>query len=187
LSEQAYHEYQGLQEYIQTIQVEQDTKDSWSYLWGSSNYTSSRFYHLPYKNYSLLLPFSGFGIQSAATNSRVFSWLLLMDRLNTRNILRRKKLKLEGNNYKCVLCSNNVEETAHHLLFSCHSNQECWQQLGIQWNLQTEFFQMMIKSKQQHQNPFFMETFIIAAWHIRKQRNNFIFDRGRPSFSSWKN
>jgi len=46
---------------------------------------------------------------------------------------------------------------------------------------------MMIQSKQQHQNPFFMETFIIAAWHIWKQRNNFIFDRGRPSFSSWKN
>jgi len=32
-----------------------------------------------------------------------------------------------------------------------------------------------------------METFIIAAWHIWKQRNNFIFDRDRPSFSSWKN
>jgi hypothetical protein len=25
--------------------------------------------------------------------------------------------------------------------------------LGIHWNLQSEFFQMMIQSKQQHQNP----------------------------------
>jgi hypothetical protein len=40
------------QEYIQTIQVEQDTKDSWSYLWGSSNYTSSRFYHLTLQKFT---------------------------------------------------------------------------------------------------------------------------------------
>jgi hypothetical protein len=187
LSEQAYHEYQDLQEYIQTIQVEQDTKDSWSYLWGTSSYTSSRFYHLPYKNLQPPAPFLWIWNSKCCNKLRVFSWLLLMDRLNTRNILRRKKHKLEGNNYNCVLCSSNVEETAHHLFFSCPFSQECWQHLGIHWNLQSEFFQMMIQSKQQHQNPFFMETFIIAAWHIWKQRNNFIFDRSRPSFSSWKN
>ena len=110
-----------------------------------------------------------------------------MDRLNTRNVLTRKKRKLGGNNYNCVLCSNNVEEIAYHLFFSCPFSQECWQHLEIHWNLQSEFFQMMIQSKQQHQNPFFMGTSIIAAWHIWKQRNNFIFDRGRPSFHSWKN
>jgi len=42
---------------------------------------------------------------------RVFTWLLLMDRLNTRNILKRKKQKLEGDNYNCVLCNRNMEET----------------------------------------------------------------------------
>jgi hypothetical protein len=110
-----------------------------------------------------------------------------MDMINTRNILRRKKQKLEANNYNRVLYSNNVEETAYHLFFICPFSQECWRHLEIQWNLHGEFFQMMIQSKQQHQNPFFMETFIIAAWHIWKQRNNFIFDRGRRSFSSWKN
>jgi hypothetical protein len=45
---------------------------------------------------------------------------------------------------------------------------------------------MVIQAKQQFQTPFFMEIFIIGAWQIWKQRNNFIFDRGRPSFSSWK-
>ena len=44
----------------------------------------------------------------------------------------------------------------------------------------------MQHAKLQYHNPFFMETFIIAAWQIWKQRNNFIFDRGRPSFGSWK-
>jgi hypothetical protein len=31
-----------------------------------------------------------------------------------------------------------------------------------------------------------MEVFIIAAWQIWKQRNNFIFDRGQQSFIGWK-
>ena len=59
-----------------------------------------------------------------------------MDRLNTRNILKRKKHKLEGNNYNCVLCSNNVEETAFHCPFS----QACWRLLGIHWDFGGDFF-----------------------------------------------
>jgi hypothetical protein len=46
-------------------------------------------------------------------------WLLQMDRLNVRNILRRKECKLEGNNYNCVLCTANREETTFHLFFFC--------------------------------------------------------------------
>ena len=97
----------------------------------SSNYTSSRFYHLSYKNLQPPAPFLWIWNSKCCNKLRVFSWLLLMDRLDTRNILRRKKHKLEGNNYICVLCSNNVEKTAHHLFFSCPFSQEYWQHLGI--------------------------------------------------------
>jgi len=38
LSEQ---EYQRMQYYIQSIQVQQDTKDSWHYIWESNSYTYS--------------------------------------------------------------------------------------------------------------------------------------------------
>jgi hypothetical protein len=34
--------------------------------------------------------------------------------------------------------------------------------------------------------PFFTEVFIIAAWHIWKQRNGVIFERIMPSFRSWR-
>ena len=94
------------------------------------------------------------------------------------SFLKRKKHKLEGNNYNCVLCSNNVEETAFHLFFCCP--------LGIHWDFAGDCFQMMKQAKQQFHHPFFMEIFIIAAWQIWKQRNNFIFDRGSPSLESWK-
>ena len=61
LSEQAYHEYQGLQEYI--LKILGVTCEGA----GTIRHLDSTTY--PTKIYSLLLPFSGFGIQSAATNS----------------------------------------------------------------------------------------------------------------------
>jgi hypothetical protein len=102
-----------------------------------------------------------------------------MDRLNTRNILKRKK-------QKPITVSSVV--TILKKLLSIFSSAVplaklvgTWQHLGINWDFTREFFEMMQQAKTQSQNPFFMEFFIIAAWQIWKQRNNFIFDRGRPS------
>ena len=186
LSEQAYQEYLGLQELIQNIQVQEDSKDSWHYMWGNSTYSSSKFYNFPYKHVSPPAPFLWIWQSKCCNKLRVFTWLLLMDRLNTRNILKRKKHKLEGNNYNCVLCNHNVEETALHLFFTCPFSQACWQHLGVQWNLAMDFFHMLLHAKEGFSNPFFMEVFIISAWQIWKQRNNFIFSRGQPSFLAWK-
>jgi hypothetical protein len=49
---------------------------------------------------------------------KFFAWLLLNDRLNTRNILRRRKKFLEEG-YNCVLCQEEIEETSEHLFFEC--------------------------------------------------------------------
>jgi hypothetical protein len=56
-----------------------------------------------------------------------------MDRLNTRNLLKRKNLKIEGEDYSCVLCASNREVTALHLFFTCPFAIICWQLIGIQW------------------------------------------------------
>jgi len=47
---------------------------------------------------------------------KFFVWWLLRDRLNTRNILRRKNRILDD--YNCVLCNSCCEETLFHLFFS---------------------------------------------------------------------
>ncbi|GJN13307.1 hypothetical protein PR202_ga31663 [Eleusine coracana subsp. coracana] len=89
-----------------------------------------------------------------------------MDRLNTRNILKRKKQKLEGNNYNCVLCPHQSEETIFHLFIECPFSQECWRHLGIQWATGVGFYPMMDQAKEQAPHPFFMEIFTLAAWQI---------------------
>jgi hypothetical protein len=109
-----------------------------------------------------------------------------MDRLNVRNILRRKKSKLEGNNYNCVLCTQNREEATFHLFFSCPFSKECWNHLSINWNFGLNFQDMMKSARQHFPSSFFMEIFMIGTWLIWKQRNNLIFNRGLPTFQSWK-
>ena len=42
-----------------------------------------------------------------------------------------------------------------------------------------------MKDSRQNSNNFFTKTFIIAAWGIWKQRNNFIFEGRRPSLQAW--
>ena len=60
---------------------------------------------------------------------KVFFWLLLKDRLSTRNVLRRRNMNLES--YNCVLCNNSVEETLEHLFLHCNFARQCWNILGI--------------------------------------------------------
>jgi hypothetical protein len=110
--------------------------------------------------------------------------LLLMDRLNVRNILRRKTHKLEGNNYNCVFYTNGREETIFHLFFICPFSLNCWRYPNISWNFNTDFYSMMDEAKSQFGKEFFMQVFMIASWRIWMQRNDFIYNRGRSTFNS---
>ncbi|CAO2167262.1 unnamed protein product [Urochloa humidicola] len=186
LPEQAYQEYTALQELIQGIQIIEGEKDRWHYIWNSPKYSSAKFYHFPYKNVHPPKPFLWIWDSKCSNKLRVFCWLLLMDRLNTRNILKRKKHKIEGNNYNCVLCAGNMEETTFHLFFACPFSIRTWQHLNFDWNFSLPFHQMMEDAKRNTSHSFFMEFFIIGAWQIWKQRNNLIFQRSQPSFIDWK-
>jgi hypothetical protein len=117
LSPQAYQEYLALQEIIQQTQTTADGKDQWKYIWGDATYTSSKFYNFPYRNVQSPSPFRWIWNSSCSNKIKIFTWLLLMDRLNVRNILKRKKQKLEGNNYNCPMCSMGREETTFLLFF----------------------------------------------------------------------
>jgi hypothetical protein len=109
-----------------------------------------------------------------------------MDRLNIRNILKRKKHKLQDNNYSCPICSAGVEETTFHLFFTCSFSFQCWTHLGIHWDFDLPFHMMMVKAKQQFNSEFFMEIFMLGAWLIWKQRNNTVFNRDGATFQGWK-
>jgi len=68
---------------------------------------------------------------------KVFCWLLLRNRLSSRELLRKKNMELED--HSCVLCDSSSDETLVHLLFLL---------------------------KNQLQVPFFMEIIILMCWTI---------------------
>lgn len=64
---------------------------------------------------------------------KLFFWLLLRDRLNTKNLLKRKTMILDD--YNCVLCNLGCEESSFHLFFECPFSRGCWATIPITRNL----------------------------------------------------
>ena len=120
--------------------------------------------------------------KSKCTNKwKVFVWLLLANRLNTRGLLKRKHMKLRDDNYACLLCDRPPEETVEHLFFRCDFSSTCWGKLGITWPLHGNRVQLLHAAKATWGRPMFMEVFIIASWSIWKERNNKLFRNMAPT------
>ena len=115
---------------------------------------------------------------------KFFFWLLLKNRLNTRNLLRRKNMYLDD--YNCAICNSNVEETCMHLFFECPFSLSCWNHIDIHWDLSLPPLDMLIEARTTFGSPIFREILITACWTIWNSRNGLIFD-GKPcTLNSWK-
>uniref|UniRef100_A0A0A8XSQ3 Reverse transcriptase zinc-binding domain-containing protein n=1 Tax=Arundo donax TaxID=35708 RepID=A0A0A8XSQ3_ARUDO len=60
---------------------------------------------------------------------KVFFWLLIKDRFNTRGLLRRKNMELDS--YVCELCILQREKALQHLFLRCNFARSCWQAIGV--------------------------------------------------------
>ena len=47
-------------------------------------------------------------------------------------------------------------------------------------------FHAIARARKEFSKPFFMEVVATACWNIWLQRNGWIFQNEKPSFSSWK-
>jgi hypothetical protein len=109
----------------------------------------------------------------------------MVDRLNTKNMLRRRHYTMVDNNYACMLCQNPPEETVEHLFFTCPFSQQCWARLGVSWPASGNRITLLHEGRDRWRRPLFMDVFMLAAWSIWKERNNKHF-RGIPhSFNYW--
>lgn len=92
---------------------------------------------------------------------KVFFWLLLMDRLSTRDILRRKNMQLGS--YNCVLCNLSTEETSTHLFMNCLFAKDCWNSIGISFQDGIIAAEAVIAIRSQSNNRFFMISAILMT------------------------
>jgi hypothetical protein len=116
---------------------------------------------------------------------KVFAWLLLMDRLNTRDMMIGRHWYLPtGAN--CVMCNQNHLETRDHLFIECPFAKRCWDLCNIEWQSGASMSDIFLTANRNFQGPNFFEIVICAAWNIWKERNGFIFEGKRPNFNSWR-
>lgn len=111
---------------------------------------------------------NGYGNPVVGGRQKFTFWLLLKDRLNTRNILRRKRRFLDD--YSCPLCMAAVEETSHHLFFTCSFSQWCWRLLNIQWHMNMEIKERIIQGHREFRSIIFREVLLVAIWAIWTHR-----------------
>mgnify|MGYP002413836659 FL=1 len=186
LSVQAHAETRDLQCLVSDIQLHDSLSgnDSWNCTWLTQKYSASKYYNFYFREVRAHQTYTWLWKSKVTMKIKVFGWLLLSDRLNTRNMLKRRHYNI-GNDYTCPLCESNVEETLEHLFFGCAFSKDCWSDIAICWSSQGSRLDWISTAKTVWNKPMFMAIFLQAAWSIWKERNNKVFRRIAPTKTSW--
>jgi hypothetical protein len=186
MTRDAYNDFLKLhEELIQMQPVILGINDCWIFIWGQQKYASSRFYQYQFRALQPHKSILWIWKTKCVSKIKFFAWLLLNDRLNTKNMLRRRNKFLEKG-YNCALCQDTIEETLEHLFFECPSTVSRWFALGITWEENVNIHQKLYIAKEAFLQPFFMEIFMISAWCVWNERNDFIFNGKNPNLATWK-
>jgi hypothetical protein len=116
LSIEASHQLAELSDSLVEWDRESNANDQWVYTRGSRIFTSKQAYDSLKGHSQAPVPFHWLWKSRCQGKHRVFFWLLLNDRLNTKNLLRRKRFNVLS--VACVLCNLDSEETLKHLFFT---------------------------------------------------------------------
>jgi hypothetical protein len=116
---------------------------------------------------------------------KVFFWLWLKNRLNTRDMLKRKNMNLES--YTCENCIWQKEETLYHLFLKCNFAKACWTSIGLTSPRIANPEDAAVNLMQQLNVPFSMEIVILMTWSIWKTRNAWLFQNKAPTVQLCKN
>jgi hypothetical protein len=101
---------------------------------------------------------------SCQNKHKIFFWFLLKDRLGTRDLLKRRNMELED--YTCVLCDRQADESAEHLFLSCPFAMDCWDFFQLRINTNASPFSNLEQLRNQIRQPFFMEIIMLICWAI---------------------
>lgn len=166
----AYNEFLDLQiELLSLSSSEDDANDVWTFIWGQHNYSSHKYYLFQFQNVFPEKSAVWIWKSKCVPKIKFFGWLLLIDKIKTRNLLRRRKKVLQDG-YHCVMCHEGTEETAEYLFVHCTSAACRWFSIDIVWDGRSNIHQNLYMAKDNFCKPFFMEIFLIGAWCLCKEK-----------------
>lgn len=185
LSPQAHDELTQMHQVISDTDLSEDGNDTWSYIWGATTFKAKNYYEFCFRNIEVHAAYNWLWSSKSIPKHKVFGWLLMSDRLNTRNMLKRRHYNI-GSNLDYLLCGSHTEETVEHLFFHCTFSTECWSIVDIQWSTHNHRLKLLEEAKETWTRPMFMDVFLVAAWSLWKERNNQYFRKIVPTVLSWK-
>lgn len=174
LSEIAFQQLQTLQDIRHQLHLS-DYHDIWTPVWGA--FSAARAYKFLLGHNQIPQAFKWLWETFCQPKHKIFFWLLLKDRLSTRNLLKRRNMHLDS--YDCALCMNATEETLEHLFLGCTFASSCWYQIGIVLQPQANIPDTIQQLRDQMDPQFFMIVAILLCWCIWSARNDLIF-KGIP-------
>jgi hypothetical protein len=177
LSAQAHVQQQQLSILISNRPAVGDL-DLWSYSWGNAKFSTAKAYKALVGSRPTHPAFLWIWRSKCQMKHKVFFWLLLKDRLSTRDLLQRQHLELDS--YTCDLCIRRKVETMAHLFFRCNFAKACWSSIGASVLTSRPVFQILKLLKDKLAVPFYMEIIILMTWAIWTTRNAWIFSNIYP-------
>jgi hypothetical protein len=170
LSAEAFQQLLVLAQDLDDVSQVHDQDDIWTYIWGSPLYVPMKAYNHLIGSKQVHACYNWLWKSSVQKKDKVFFWLLLRNRLSTRNILRRKNRSF----HLMTVCFVQLEGTLEHLFLNCPFAISCWNLLNLTVP-SGEPFDILLSFKVQLNLEFFMAIIIIMAWSIWMARNDFIF------------
>jgi hypothetical protein len=152
--------------------------DQWIYIWGTNQFSSVKIYKRMLGHPSIHKAYGWLWRSSCPMKHKVFFWLFLKSRLNTRGSLHRKNMDLES--YTCDMCIWQYEETIQHLFQKCNLAKACWAAIGINMPTSNNRKRVILMLKRRIGQPFAMEVIILMTWAIWSTRNEWIFNNKDP-------
>jgi hypothetical protein len=116
---------------------------------------------------------------------KIFSWLLLHDKLNTRDRLGIRHMALDS--YNCENCIWQHRETSYHLFLRCNFALRCWASIGIQAPRISCPKSALARLTKQVPKEYAIEIVTLMLRGIWKSRNAWIFENTPPTVEGCRN
>ena len=106
ISTQALDELRELQQLVAHIEIDPQGKDTWTYVWGADKFVAKRYYQFCFRKIQPHVTFSWLWKTSCVPKIKFFCWLLLCDRLNKKDMLKRRHFNINGTS-QCLMCNTS--------------------------------------------------------------------------------
>jgi hypothetical protein len=183
LSVQAHDQLLLLQSKMDSLHLSSDA-DSWLFTWGSAIFSTSKAYKALIGHREVHPIYNWLWKAKCQMKHKVFFWLLIKDRLSTRDLLSRKNMNLSD--VICDLCILQKRESMPHLFLRCNFAKACWQMIGAMVPTARPVLHIFNNIRRKLQVSFFMEIIILMSWSIWTVRNDWIFNNLDPSIQRCK-